>query len=76
MSVHGVDVTAEYKLGAKKALEIALKSGASEAYLKSKSPMCGYQKIYDGTYSGKVVPGNGIFAQALVDQKIIVREVD
>ena len=59
ISVHGVDVTAEYKLGAEKALAIAKQNGVTEAYLKSKSPMCGYKNIYDGTYSGKVIPGNG-----------------
>lgn len=72
----GVDVTAEYQLGAQKSLEIALENNVTEAYLKSRSPMCGYKKIYDGTYSGKLVEGHGIFAQALLKNGITVNEVD
>ena len=35
------------------------------AVLKSRSPTCGVREIYDGTFSGKLVPGAGMFAQAL-----------
>jgi uncharacterized protein YbbK (DUF523 family) len=72
----GVDVTAEYQAGAAKALEIALENGATEAYLKSKSPMCGYQNIYDGSYSGKIKKGHGIFATALLKKEIKITEVE
>ena len=37
------------------------------AILKSRSPTCGVKQIYDGTFSGKLVPGAGLFAQALID---------
>lgn len=37
------------------------------AILKSRSPTCGVKEIYDGTFSGKKVPGSGVFAQALKD---------
>ena len=30
--------------------------------LKTKSPSCGYKKIYDGSFSGKLIDGNGMFA--------------
>ena len=35
--------------------------------LKSRSPTCGVRQIYDGTFSGKLVDGMGVLAQALRD---------
>lgn len=37
------------------------------AVLQSRSPTCGVKQVYDGTFSGKLVPGSGVFAQALRD---------
>ena len=37
------------------------------AILQSRSPTCGVNQVYDGTFSGKLVPGSGVFAQALKD---------
>lgn len=37
------------------------------AILKSRSPTCGVKQIYDGTFSGRLVPGAGVLAQALMD---------
>ena len=37
------------------------------AILKSRSPTCGVRQVYDGTFSGKLVDGSGLFAQALKD---------
>ena len=37
------------------------------AILKSRSPTCGVHQVYDGTFSGKLVDGMGLFAQALKD---------
>lgn len=37
------------------------------AVLKSRSPTCGVKQVYDGTFSGKLVDGMGILAQALRD---------
>lgn len=37
------------------------------AVLKSRSPTCGVHQIYDGTFSGKLVDGAGVLAQALLD---------
>ncbi len=37
------------------------------AVLKSRSPTCGVKQVYDGTFSGKLVDGSGLFAQALKD---------
>ncbi len=37
------------------------------AILKSRSPTCGVKEVYDGTFSGKLISGSGLFAQALKD---------
>ena len=37
------------------------------AILKSRSPTCGVRQVYDGSFSGKLVDGAGVLAQALMD---------
>ncbi len=37
------------------------------AVLQSRSPTCGVRQVYDGTFSGTRVPGQGVFARALMD---------
>ena len=37
------------------------------AILQSRSPTCGVNQVYDGSFSGKLIPGSGVFAQALRD---------
>jgi uncharacterized protein YbbK (DUF523 family) len=61
----GKDVTREYRRGAKEALKIAQMAGCKKAILKTKSPACGKGQIYDGSFSGKLIKGEGIFTQLL-----------
>lgn len=61
----GEDVTSSFEKGAEKALKIAKLSECDEAILKSKSPSCGSGKVYDGTFSGKLIEGDGVFAKLL-----------
>lgn len=61
----GKDHTAEFKNGAEEVLKIAQICGCSYAILKSRSPSCGFGKIYDGTFSKNVIDGNGIAADLL-----------
>jgi uncharacterized protein YbbK (DUF523 family) len=61
----GKDVTHAFKKGAEKALEEAAKWGITQAILKSHSPSCGYGRIPDGSFSGRLVDGNGIAAELL-----------
>jgi len=68
----GIDVTKNFKEGAKKAILVAKSHYAKEAILKSNSPSCGCGKIYDGTFSGRLVDGDGIFAALLKKNKIRV----
>ena len=37
------------------------------AILKARSPTCGVHQIYDGSFSGTLVNGSGVLAQALLD---------
>ncbi|MPM85823.1 hypothetical protein SDC9_132905 [bioreactor metagenome] len=68
----GTDLTASFDEGAQKTLEAALKNDCTIAILKQRSPSCGYGQIYDGTFSGKLITGNGITAQLLHDHTITV----
>jgi uncharacterized protein YbbK (DUF523 family) len=57
---NGKDVTQNFILGAKKALELSKKEGIKKALLKSNSPSCSSEYIYDGSFSGKLIKGKGI----------------
>lgn len=46
------------------------------AVLKSRSPTCGVRQIYDGTFSGKLIDGSGVLAQALMQLGISVVDVE
>ena len=65
MYLGGEDVTAAFRLGAEKTLEIAKAQGIGKAVLKERSPSCGFGAIYDGTFTGTVVPGSGVAAEML-----------
>ena len=72
LAKNGEDVTDEYVRGAGIALQIALLAGCSQAVLKARSPSCGSDRIYDGTFSGRLIDGDGIFAKLLKDHGITV----
>ncbi len=58
----GVDVSAEFARGAEEALTLAKLAGATTAILKARSPSCGSGQIYDGTFTGTLVSGDGVLA--------------
>ena len=72
----GISVDIEFREGAKRALEIARGSKPDLIILQSRSPSCGVGKIYDGTFTGKLVPGNGVFAQIAIDAGFNVVDVE
>ena len=61
----GADVTAAFQRGAGEALKLAELFGARCALLKERSPSCGSGMIYDGSFSGGLVPGDGVTAEEL-----------
>ncbi len=72
ISRDGKDVTEQFMRGANSALRLAKLYGAEAAILKERSPSCGYGKIYDGTFSGNIIDGNGIAAQILADAGLAI----
>ena len=68
----GQDVTAEYETGAAAAVKLARQEGCPLAILKARSPSCGRGEIYDGGFSGTLVPGDGAAARRLLDAGVTV----
>ena len=71
-NVEGNDVTEQFEKGAKEILDLAKKLNITKAILKSRSPSCGKGNVYDGTFSGKLIDGNGILAELLMENGIEV----
>ena len=46
------------------------------AVLQSRSPTCGVNQVYDGSFSGKLIPGSGVFAKSLIDAGYRVIDVE
>tara|TARA_R110002126_G_scaffold4498_4_gene23680 strand:+ start:6564 stop:7031 length:468 start_codon:yes stop_codon:yes gene_type:complete len=59
---NGRDVTAEFRRGAEGALEACRASGATQAFLKERSPSCGVANTHVGD---QVVQGPGVTAALL-----------
>lgn len=68
----GEDVTEAFLDGAQKALDVARQQGVRLAILVERSPSCGSEQIYDGTFSGKRRSGSGVTAALLEEQGIRV----
>lgn len=61
----GLDVTNEFNKGSLLAYELAVKHNCKIALLKDGSPSCGSKKIYDGSFSGNKIDGDGITVRML-----------
>ena len=68
----GEDVTINFLIGAKNALDLCIQEDIKVALLKSKSPSCGNDGIYDGTFSKNLVPGLGMTAKLLEENGVRV----
>ena len=71
-SKSGIDLTEQFMTGAEHTLYIAQEKNCPCAVLKENSPSCGYGKIYDGSFTGKLIEGNGFTAQLLSDNGIAI----
>ncbi|WP_397379687.1 DUF523 domain-containing protein [Pseudomonas sp.] len=65
LTVNGEDVTATFVDGAQQALALVAQHGIGIALLKARSPSCGNLEVYDGSFSGTKVAGEGVTAAAL-----------
>ena len=69
-------VDVEFRTGAAKCLEIAKQERPDLIVLQSRSPSCGVKQRYDGTFSGKLIPGAGVTAELLIKNGFRVIDVD
>lgn len=67
INCEGFDVTENFRKGAQEVIRIAQLCGIKKFHLKTRSPMCGCGNIYDGTFSGKLIKGNGVLVEALLN---------
>lgn len=70
------DVTENYKKGAEEVLKLAKKFQVKKAILKSRSPSCGKDKIYDGSFSHNLIDRHGVCAELLIKNGIEVISSD
>ena len=68
----GRDVTRNYQAGAEVALCKAREFGCQAAILKARSPSCGSNRIYDGSFTGSLTDGDGVCAELLKKNGIAV----
>ena len=68
----GFDRTEAFENGAREVLRLARIYGCTHAILKARSPSCGKGTIYDGSFSGTLIKGNGVTAELLEQNGIAV----
>lgn len=71
----GESVDEAFRNGARRALDIALCRKPDLIVLQSRSPSCGVNEIYDGSFSGRRIPGMGVFAKMAADAGFRVTDV-
>lgn len=72
----GENVDEVYRTAVKFAMKKIENSNIELAILQSRSPTCGVNEIYDGSFSGKLIHGQGLFAKALKEKGIPVVDAD
>lgn len=72
VDAEGIDRTDAFVAGAQATLEHIRATGCKVAILKAKSPSCGRGRIYDGTFSGTLIPGDGVAARMFAEAGIPV----
>lgn len=71
----GRDVTIEFLKGARETVDIVRRYNIKKAILKSKSPSCGVGQIYDGSFKGNLIPGDGVVAALLKREGVYCTEL-
>ena len=72
VSKSGIDNTEYFERGAEEVLRLAKLLGCSMAILKERSPSCGSSMVYDGTFTGRKIPGAGVTALLLMKNGVKV----
>ena len=73
---HGKNVDALIRKSVMEIMERIRDEEIQCAILQSRSPTCGVKQVYDGTFSGKLIPGSGVFAKSLIDAGYLVIDVE
>lgn len=76
MNTDGKNITKEFTLGAQKAFEIVKTENPDLIILQSRSPSCGIKQIYDGTFTGNKIPGQGLFAALCIAAGYMVMDIE
>ena len=76
MNTEGECKDEEFRRGAEICLEVAMREKPDIIILQSRSPSCGVNQIYDGTFSGKLIKGSGVFATMLKEHGFKVVDVE
>ncbi|MFT8890168.1 MAG: DUF523 domain-containing protein [Ethanoligenens sp.] len=71
----GNDVDEGFRNGVALAVERIENEQIDFAILQSRSPTCGVHQIYDGSFSGTLIQGQGLFARELIRKgfKVLMR---
>ena len=72
----GENIHDRFAEGVRKAMEAVAKEDVDLAVLQSRSPTCGVNQIYDGTFSGTKITGQGLFAKALKEAGITLIDAE
>lgn len=72
----GRSVDEAFRKGAQEALKKVKDAGAELVILQSRSPSCGVNEIYDGSFTGRRVKGKGVFARLLEEEGIRAVDVE
>ena len=72
VDTEGADNTVAFVAGARKSLDRAQREGCEFAILKAKSPSCGVGRVYDGSFTGTLVEGDGVAASMFIKAGIPV----
>ena len=72
----GRSVDMEFRKGAQMGLDLAKENEVDLVILQSRSPSCGVKQIYDGTFSGNKIAGQGIFARLLTENGYKIIDVE
>ena len=66
MNDRGENVDSAFRLGARLCLRQAIEEKIDLAVLQPRSPSCGVKQVYDGSFSGRLIEGSGVFAELLL----------
>ena len=76
INIKGENITDKFIKGAQTSLDTGMQAGVTMAILKSRSPSCGVGEVYDGTFTGRVRKGDGLFAHLCWESGISPKSSD